>query len=125
MGLVIITENVLEGEYRALTRIKLVQVASKNPYAGLSEQEKTALKWIRETGLVLSMAELVYLMEHNIDPEPKYLGQKNVQTLVERMYTRDTIFDNILENQMERAVCRDQIVTLVLKLLKKKRIVLL
>ena len=125
MGLVIITENVLEGEYRALTRIKLVQVASKNPYAGLSEQEKTALKWIRDTGLVLSMAELVYLMEHNIDPEPKYLGQKNVQTLVERIYTKDTIFDNILENQMERAVCRDQIVKVVLKLLKKKRIVLL
>jgi hypothetical protein len=102
-----------------------VQVASKNPYAGLSEQEKNALKWIRETGLVLSMAELVYLMEHNIDPEPKYLGQKNVQTLVERIYTKDTIFDNILENQMERAVCRDQIVKVVLKLLKKKRIVLL
>lgn len=97
MGLVIITENVLEGEYRALTRIKLVQVASKNPYAGLSEQEKTALKWIRETGLVLSMAELVYLMEHNIDPEPKYLGQKNVQTLVERIYTKDTIFDNSIK----------------------------
>jgi len=125
MGLVIITENVLEGEYRALTKIKLVQVGSKNPYAGLSAQEKTALKWIRETGLVLSMAELVYLMEHDIAPEPKYLGQKNVQTLVERIYTKDTIFDNILENQMERAACRDQIVKLVLKLLKKKRIVLL
>ena len=125
MGLVIITENVLEGEYRALTKIKLVQVGSKNPYAGLCAQEKTALKWIRETGLVLSMAELVYLMEHDIAPEPKYLGQKNVQTLVERIYTKDTIFDNILENQMERAACRDQIVKLVLKLLKKKRIVLL
>ena len=61
MGLVIITENVLEGEYRALTKIKLVQVGSKNPYAGLSAQEKTALKWIRETGLGIVIAAVRYI----------------------------------------------------------------
>ena len=71
------------------------------------------------------MAELVYLMERDIEPEEKYLGQENVQRLVERIYTKDTIFDNILENQMERAEKRDQVVKLVLSLLKKKRIVLL
>ncbi|MBQ5867615.1 MAG: hypothetical protein IIW56_13210, partial [Oscillospiraceae bacterium] len=87
--------------------------------------EKTALKWIRETGLVLSMAELVFLMERNIPPEDKYLGQEHVQALVQRIYTRDTIADNILENQMERAEKRDYVVKLVLRLLKKKRIVLL
>ena len=64
-------------------------------------------------------------MERNIEPEEKYLGQENVQRLVERIYTKDTIFDNILENQMERAEKRDQVVKLVLSLLKKKRIVLL
>ncbi len=125
MGLVIITENVLEGEYRALTRIKLVQCKSKNPYRGLTASERTALKWIRETGLVLSMAELVYLMEHDIAPEAQYLGQENIQKLVERIYTRDTIHDNILENQMEHATVRDQVVKLVLRLLKKRLIVLL
>ena len=46
-----------------------------------------------------------------------------MQTLVERIYTKDTIFDNILENQMERAEKRDYVVKLVLRLLKKKRIV--
>ena len=71
------------------------------------------------------MAELVYLMERDIEPDARYLGQENVQQLVERIYTKDTIFDNILENQMERAEKRDQVVKLVLSLLKKKRIVLL
>ena len=71
------------------------------------------------------MAELVYLIERDIEPEAKYLGQDNVQRLVERIYTKDTIFDNILENQMERAEKRDHVVRLVLSLLKKKRIVLL
>lgn len=125
MGLVIVTEDILEGEYRALTRVRLVPSKAKNPYAGLSNKEKTILTWIRETGLVLTMAELVYLMEHNIAPEPKYLGQENIQRLVERIYTQNTICDNILENQMEHAACRDEIVKLVLKLLKKKCIVLL
>ena len=39
------------------------------------------------------MAELVYLMEHNIRPEMQYLGRENAQNLVERIYTKDTIFD--------------------------------
>ena len=125
MGLVIITEDVLEGEYRALTRVRLVPAKSRKAYSGLSRDEKTALKWIRETGLVLSMAELVFLMEREIMPEEKYLGQENVQALVERIYTRETIFDNILENRMEQAKKRDNVVKLVLRLLKKKRIVLL
>ena len=59
MGLVVITEDVLEGEYRALTKVRLVPARSRNPYKGLSRNEKTALKWITETGLILSMAELV------------------------------------------------------------------
>ena len=71
------------------------------------------------------MAELVYLTEYNIEPEPQYLGQENVQTLVERIYTRDTIFDNTLENLMEHSQCRDQVVKLVLKLLRRRRVVLL
>ena len=125
MGLVILAENVPEGEYRALTRVKLVPAKTKRPYYGLTESEKNALIWISESGLVLSMAELVYLMEHNIYPEMQYLGRENVQRLVERIYTKDTIFDNILENQMEHAFCRDKAVRTVLKLLKKKRIVLL
>ena len=125
MGLVSLTENVPEGEYRTLTQIRMVQTATQKPYVGLSTKERTVLRWIRETGLVLSMAELVYLMEHNIDLDPKYLGAEGVQALVERIYTKDTIFDNTLENLMEHAKCRDQIVKIVLKLLRRRRIVLL
>lgn len=125
MGLIIQTEDTLEGEYRALTKVKIVPTKAGYPYRGLAKQEKTALKWIRETGLILSMAELVYLLERKIAPTPEYLGQENIQRLVERIYTKDTIFDNLLENQMEHAVSRDVVVNVVLKLLKKKRIVLL
>lgn len=112
-------------EYRALTRCTLVPAQRKHPYWGLNGMEKTCLQWIREAGLVLSMAELTYIMDHQIPLQPGLLGSENAQALVERIYTQDTIFDNILENQMEYAKTRDDTVKAVLTLLKRKRIVLL
>ena len=71
------------------------------------------------------MAELVFLMDRQVKPELSLLGQENKQALIERIYTSETIFDNVLENQMEHAPGRDRIVRAVLSLLKKKHIVLL
>ena len=125
MGLVMTANESDAGEYRALTQCRMVPVKRKNPYMGLTGQEKTIMTWLREAGLVLTMAELVYLIDRNVPLESKYLGSSNTQNLVERIYTRDTIFDNILENQMERAAMREKTVNTVLSLLRKKRIVLL
>ena len=51
--------------------------------------------------------------------------EENAQALVETIYTKDTIFDNILENQMGHAKCRNEVVCSLLLLLSKKRIVML
>ena len=125
MGLAVISRGYPMAEYRTLTQCTIVPAERKYPFLGLSGMEKTVLQWLREAGLVLSMAELVYLIDRNVPLEPKYLGSNNTQTLVERIYTKDTIFDNILENQMERAAMREKTVNTVLSLLRKKRIVLL
>lgn len=125
MGLVMTADDSEAGEYRALTHCRMVPVKRKNLYAGLSGDEKTVLIWLREAGLVLTMAELVYLMDRKVHPELALLGQENKQALIERIYTRDTIFDNVLENQMELVPSRDKTVKLVLRLLKKKHIVML
>lgn len=125
IGLAIKSRDYAIAEYRTLTQCTIVPADRKYPFLGLSGVEKTILQWLREAGLVLSMAELVYLIDRNIPLEPKYLGSNNTQNLVERIYTKDTIFDNILENQMERAAMREKTVNTVLSLLRKKRIVLL
>ena len=125
IGLAIKTSDYAIAEYRTLTQCTIVPAERKYPFLGLSGTEKAVLQWLREAGLVLSMAELVYLIDRNVPLEPKYLGSSNTQNLVERIYTRDTIFDNILENQMERAAMREKTVNTVLSLLRKKRIVLL
>lgn len=125
MGLVMTADESESGEYRALTQCRVVPVNSRNPYAGLMGHEKTIMRWLCEAGLLLTTAELVYLMDRKVDPEPALLGQEHKQALVERIYTTDTIFDNVLENQMAQATSRDRTVKAVLSLLKKRRVVLL
>lgn len=125
MGLAVTADETGSGAYWALTRCTVVPAEVKHPYWFLSAEEKRLLVWLRNAGLVLSMAEIVFLMDRQIMPTDTLLGRDNAQRLVEQIYTRDTIFDNILENQMEKAAARDQAVNLILRLLRKKRIVLL
>lgn len=125
MGLAIATDGSSAEEYRVLTRCTLVPADHRHPFWGLSTLERTVLRWLREAGLVLSMAELTYLVDRKIALQPCLLGNDNTQALVETIYTKDTIFDNILENLMERSGAREKTVKAVLALLKKKRIVLL
>lgn len=125
MGLVMTADESEAGEYRSMTQCRMVPVKRKNPYMGLTGDEKTIMIWLREAGLVLTMAELVYLMDRKVQPELTLLGPENKQTLVERIYSSDTIFDNVLENQMEHVPTRDKTVKAVLSLLKKKHIIML
>ena len=57
--------------------------------------------------------------------EDRLLGSGNAQALVERIYTKDTVYNNILENQMERANSKNRVEKAILGLLRKKRLVLL
>ncbi len=125
MGLVVKCDGSQTEEYRALTKCTIVPAESDHPYWFLKSTEKTVLQWLRNAGLVLSMAELVYLMDRDIPLEEKLLGKDNAQALVEQIYTKDTVFNNILENQMERSPARNRTVNAILALLRKKRIVLL
>lgn len=73
----------------------------------------------------IRIAELVYLIENGIKPTQDLLHTDNRQKLIERIYTVDTIADNLLENQMETAKCRDAVVQSLMRLLKKKLVLVL
>ena len=113
------------GEYRALTNCIIVPTQKHMIRFPLTADEKNLMLWITGAGLRLSMAELVYLVEHRMEPDPQWFGEENRQKLTEAIYTTDTIFDRILEAQMEAAPCRDHTVKTILSLLRKKRILLL
>ena len=73
----------------------------------------------------MTLAELIYLRERKIPPTPELLGTENRHRLIERIYSIDNIFDNLLEDQMELSKVNKETVSLILGLLRKKKIVLL
>ena len=89
MGLAVQTDGSGFEEYRALTQCTLVPADRKHPYWGLTGMERAVLRWLREAGLVLSMAELTYLIDRKVPLQADLLGNTNAQNLVERIYTRD------------------------------------
>ena len=123
MGLVEPVETDAAGEYRALTRCIIVPTVKERVF--LSRDEKFMLTWLRGAGLHLTMAELVFLCEHLVEPSPELFDEGNAQALTERIYTPETIQDNALEKLMERAGRRDEAVKAVMSLLRKKLAVLL
>lgn len=113
------------GEYRALTQCIPVPAAAKGILPRLNSDEKEMLHWLTDAGLRLTVAELVCLKEHSIQPTPTLFGIENRQALTETIYTQNNIFDNLLEAQMEHAQTRDAVTRVLLSLLKKKRVILL
>lgn len=113
------------GKYRILSRCICCPAKTGLFHKALSKPEKTMLEWLTKSGIRLSTAELIYLTENKIKPVPSLLYKENRQVLIETIYMQNTIFDNILENQMETASCRDEVIAALLRLLYKKRIVVL
>lgn len=125
MGLAETEENTDVGKYRLLTQCICCPAVCSKPEMLLNHAEKEMLTWLRGAGLRLTVAELISLKESRIKPEPRYLHAENRQRLVETIYTMDTIGNNLLENLMENAECRDDMVRLIMGLLKKKKILIL
>lgn len=88
-------------------------------------RDATIIYWLKYAGIRLTVAELVYLFENKVKPTQDLLYTDNRQRLIERIYTKDTIADNLLEIQMESAGCRDDIIKGLMRLLKKKQILVL
>ncbi len=118
-------ENTDVARYRILTQCICCPAVNAKPECFLSHTEKEILIWLRNAGLRLTVAELIFLREHKIRPEPRYLHSENRQALVEAIYTKNTIADNCLEQIMECAECRDETIRILLGLLKKKKLLVL
>ena len=116
-------KNTSAAKYYVLT--SCVLCPTRRPGFGFSIGEKELLCWLKKAGLRMTVAELVYLRSRRIQPTRKLLRARNRQALVEQIYNPHNIADNLLEQQMESADCRDKVVADLLSLLEKKRLVLL
>lgn len=126
MGLAEYEDNDDEtAQYHILTRCICCPAKMSLIKKPLSKCEKIVMIWLDNAGLRLSTAELMYLVENKVKPTDNLFYEENAQALIETIYTKDMIFDNILENQMGYAKCRNEVVCSLLLLLSKKRIVML
>jgi len=126
MGLVEISSTTeAPAVFRLLTNCVLCPHDSVPILPIINRTERRVWKWITRAGLRLTMAELVFLIEKDIRPVPDLLGETNRQPLTELIYTADTIYDSILECQMEHSPEQDKTVQAVLGLLRKRKIFLL
>lgn len=90
----------------------------------LCGRERRVWKWISQAGLRLTASELIRLEEQGIEPVPTLLGEAGRQELTEIIYLNTTIFDGILDAEMEHSDARDATVAAILKLLRTRRLVL-
>ena len=111
--------------FRALTRCVIAPRSQRAPYWGLSTMEKNLLRFIREAGMRLTVAELVRIRELKLAADESYLGIEQRQRLVSAIYDASNIEDGVLEAQMERSEALEETVAALLTLLQKRRIILL
>jgi hypothetical protein len=111
--------------FRLLTNCSICPIRVKRRFLPLTRSQRRLWRWIRDAGLHLTMAELVFLIGNDIKPIPALLGKENRQALTEAIYTREIIFDGILDALMEKSPARDKAVGAVLGLLRKGKIMLL
>lgn len=112
-------------QYRILTRCICCPVKQdRHMSSRLSGLERQLDTWMRKAGIRLSVAELIFLQEHQITADSGMFGVRNRQKLIEAIYTKETVQDNLLEHQMERAECRDEVVEALMQLLKKEKILI-
>lgn len=112
-------------QFRLLSRCICCPAKTKMLKKPINKKERIVLDWLSNAGIRLSTAELTYLFENKIMPSSSLMFEENRQALVETIYTKNNIYDNILEAQMEKAKHRNEVTTIILMLLQKKRIVML
>jgi len=125
MGLAETTEPSDAAHYRLLTNCVICKANPVAFHLPLNRNEKLIWEWIKNAGFKLTISELVYLAEKKIAPSPEFFGENNWHTLIHAIYTQETIFDRILDAKMEESPARNNVVSAVLGLLRKKRIILI
>lgn len=125
-GLAILCERD-SGRERFFTLTKCIICVYKRKGSTLfySKREKEVLLWLRYHGIRLNIEELTFLFENKIAPTPELLRKGNEETVRRLIYPSPIIVGNPLRNKMAVALCRDEVISAVLKLIKKREIFLI
>lgn len=125
-GLVSVTDEEEDlAAYRLIIDCVLCPSHKFRPRLPLHGRERRLWAWITRAGLRLTAGELIRLEELEVVPGPELLGEDGRQSLTETIYLSSSIFDGILETQMEHSHARDATVASILKLVSTHRLLLI
>ncbi len=110
-------------KYLALSR-SILLYKPKKVLGFINQSELFVARWIREAPFSLMAEEIVFILEHNIEPTPNLLGSANKQEFAAKVYPDGKIENNALVRRMASAKNRDIAVSIILSLMKKGYIVL-
>lgn len=125
-GLVSVTDE--EGDlaaYRLIIDCVLCPSHKLRLRLPLFGRDRRLWTWVTRAGLRLTASELIRLEELKAVPAQELLGEDGRQDLTETIYTNGSIFDGILETQMEHAHARNDTVASILKLVRTRRLLLI
>ena len=111
--------------YFTLAKCILCVYKKKGRTLFYKKREKEVLLWLRYQGMRLSIEELIFLFEKRIAPTPERLKKGNEEAIRRLLYPSPIIIGNPLRNVMAVALCRDEIISTILSLLKKREIFLI
>lgn len=91
----------------------------------LRKTEKNILIWLKKAGFHLSLPELVYLFENEIEPRSDLLYSENRLRLSRLIYPCTIMMANSFENRMMHSIAMKQTVDAVMNLLYRKQVVIM
>lgn len=126
IGIVEITYEVsLRGQFLLLRKCFIGVLPKSRWCTRLTKQEKRIMKWLNNAGFRLGIAELIFLIENNIEPKEDLFGWENAGKL--RLLINGSLITvgDTLGTKAFIAYCRDEVIACVFSLVRKKKICLI
>ncbi len=81
--------------------------------------------WLKKAGYRLDIGELIYLMEHKVQPSKLLLGEEQGGRLYRTIHVRQLEIGRDFELRMSVARCREEVVDSVIRLVQQRKIYLI
>lgn len=125
LGLAEITYVVsLREKYILLKKCLICVLPKRRSYRRLTHREKQIMLWLTGAGFRLGISELIILIENKIEPIKELLEFKNAAKLRLLLNGSYITIGNPLEIKASVAHCRDEVVSCIISLIRKKKIYL-
>ncbi len=91
----------------------------------MNAYDRRIFYWLKKSGYRLDIGELIYLMEHKVQPDKLLLGKEQAGRLYRKIHVRQLEFGRDFERRMSVARCREAVVESVIRLVKQRKIYLI